>query len=189
MQSLPLPGEQGDDLYASLLESSLPDMMGTSLSQMQDILPLQTYGSIGMSGLADYGDQIHGVLGQDHASRASTVAEPLERQGPANAHVLDLEASRYSWYVLMVMFVVSDRVLIRGSEVACRLYGWREGQPPAPVPYEARARPRYPGSSLNGFSRRSAKIVFLISTSSSFLPGPTRYPFDVSYLQGTKHCR
>ena len=54
--SLPLPGEQGDDLYASLFETSLPDMMGTSLSQMQDILPLQTYGSIGMSGLPVDGD-------------------------------------------------------------------------------------------------------------------------------------
>lgn len=122
-QSLPLAGEQGDDLYASLLETSIPDMMGTSFSQMQDILPLQTYGSIGMSGLPVDSEDA-GVLG--HMNRASTIEEPLERQSPSNVQSLDLGAPRYSWYVLMVifwLFIGSDRVR---SNVLAVAWCWRE---------------------------------------------------------------
>ena len=121
--SLPLPGEQGDDLYASLLETSLPDMMGTSLSQMQDILPLQTYGSIGMSGLPVDGDD-GDALG--HMSRASSIAEPLEQQSPSNGHALDLGARRYSWYVMMVIFLLVDRDERGRSVLFSWLFGWRD---------------------------------------------------------------
>lgn len=120
--------------------------MGTSLSQMQDIMPLQTYGSIGMSGLPIDGEE-EAVLG--HASRASNIGEPLERRSPSNGGSLDLRTPRYSWYVLMLILRrridgytenrTSDlEVFVGGRDSTClrALRGTRVQIPhPIPMPF------------------------------------------------------
>jgi hypothetical protein len=97
----PLGEFSADDLYASLdrfAESSLPDVMGTGLSQIQDMTPLHTYGSIGLPA-DDEIDAIGCSLGQVTEERHAMTAGPLAEEGLLDGDHVDLGASKYAWYV------------------------------------------------------------------------------------------
>lgn len=95
----------GDDLYAALNDASLSDVMETDVSQMQDLLPLQPYGSVGLLEIADEFEGINGP-GQGSIERGTcSTAGPLVHDGKFDEPQMDLGASDCAWYVLVCSLV------------------------------------------------------------------------------------
>ena len=153
----PLGEFSADDLYASLdrfAESSFPDVMGTGLSQIQDMTPLHTYGSIGLPTQDDI-DGIGCSLGQVTEERHAMTAGPLAEEGLLDDDHVDLGASKYAWYVLIGSCV--------GVNLVCRSFGNSHERFPrgANIPCRStlvREKPRYCGITL--WFMRSDVICF-----------------------------
>ncbi|KAI8108922.1 hypothetical protein M9435_005339 [Picochlorum sp. BPE23] len=87
----------GDDLYAALNDASLTDVMESDVSQMQDLLPLQPYGSVGLLEIADEFEGINGP-GQGSIERGTcSTAGPLVHDGKFDEPQMDLGASDCAW--------------------------------------------------------------------------------------------